>query len=132
MNHYAKSDCDYSGPLEYGDFNDKEFPLLRLHARCPKCKGFDIIMEADEHVEMDMRYPPFCRGPEKPHKPAQMVVVLMPPSGPKGVAAYSVHCNVCKWGSGGGLLTKDYQRLLELSKTLRQQRHASLGVKIAD
>jgi len=97
--------CGYEGKPEFGQFKDKELAFVS-HIRCPRCRSTrHITMDCAERIEMALRHPEYCYGPEQPHNRVQKVVSLTPIKG--GEAAYSVYCPYCSFGEGGGFLPKD-------------------------
>ena len=99
------NNCTYEGEPEFGQFEDKELVSV-VHIRCPRCRSTrHITLDPVERIEMALRYPEYCYGPEQPHSRVRKVVDLTSVKG--GEAAYSIHCPYCSYGEGGGFLPKD-------------------------
>lgn len=109
--------CGYEGDPEYGEFVDPDFPLWKVHIRCPMClKTRHIIIEVHEHVKMAILYPEYCYGSPDygRHEKTKKEILIL-----KGMHldGYSIYCPLCSWGEGGGL-DKDHSK--ELSALLEK------------
>jgi len=110
-----KCRCGYEGDPEYGEFQDLNFPTLKVHMRCPMCfSTWKFMVEVHERIKMCILYPEYCYGSVDygKHEPVKNVVLIF--KGKGDLDAYSIFCPLCGWGEGGGLDKQQSKELVAL------------------